>query len=97
MNLWLANPRGFCAGVERAVRMVEELLDVTEAPVYVRHEIVHNRSVVDGLRSRGAVFVEATEQIPERRVGRHQRPRRPPQVHREVAHGARSSTPPARW
>ena len=95
MNLWLANPRGFCAGVERAVRMVEELLDVTEAPVYVRHEIVHNRSVVDGLRSRGAVFVESTEKIPEGALAVISAHGAAPQVHREVA--ARSSTPPVRW
>ncbi len=64
MNVWLANPRGFCAGVERAVKMVDELLAVSQAPVYVRHEIVHNRSVVDGLRTRGAVFVDEVAQIP---------------------------------
>ena len=64
MNLWLANPRGFCAGVERAVKMVDELLAVSQAPVYVRHEIVHNRSVVSGLRQRGAVFVDDVAQIP---------------------------------
>ena len=64
MNLWLANPRGFCAGVERAVKMVDELLAVSQAPVYVRHEIVHNRSVVSGLRQRGAVFVDEVAQIP---------------------------------
>jgi 4-hydroxy-3-methylbut-2-enyl diphosphate reductase len=65
----LAAPRGFCAGVERAVRTVEMALDSRPAddarPVYVRHEIVHNRAVVDGLRERGAVFVEDTAEIPE--------------------------------
>ena len=65
MNVWLANPRGFCAGVERAVKIVGELLALSPAPVYVRHEIVHNRSVVDGLRARGAVFVDEVCEIPE--------------------------------
>ena len=58
MNLWLANPRGFCAGVERAVKVVDELISLVDEPVYVRHEIVHNRAVVDSLKARGAVFVE---------------------------------------
>src|SRR5678815_157439 len=89
MNLWLANPRGFCAGVERAVRMVEELLDLSNAPVYVRHEIVHNHSVVDGLKSRGAVFVEATEDIPDGALAVISAHGAAPQVHREVAHGRR--------
>ncbi|MGJ7506629.1 4-hydroxy-3-methylbut-2-enyl diphosphate reductase [Variovorax sp. GT1P44] len=64
MNLWLADPRGFCAGVERAVRMVEELLALSAESVYVRHEIVHNRSVVERLRALGAVFVDEVVQIP---------------------------------
>src|SRR6516225_2302804 len=65
----LAAPRGFCAGVERAIRTVELALDSRaagdERPVYVRHEIVHNKVVVDDLRARGAVFVEETQEIPE--------------------------------
>ena len=65
MNLWLANPRGFCAGVERAVKIVDELISLVDEPVYVRHEIVHNRAVVDGLRARGAVFVERIDEIPQ--------------------------------
>lgn len=69
MNLWLANPRGFCAGVERAVKIVEELLKVSDEPVYVRHEIVHNHHVVDGLRARGAIFVEEVAQIPPGALG----------------------------
>jgi 4-hydroxy-3-methylbut-2-enyl diphosphate reductase len=65
LRLLLAAPRGFCAGVDRAVRIVEEALARYGAPVYVRHEIVHNRHVVDGLRARGAVFVEELSEIPD--------------------------------
>jgi len=64
MRLFIANPRGFCAGVERAVAIVDRVLDALGPPVFVRHEIVHNRSVVEALRRRGAVFVEAMEAIP---------------------------------
>lgn len=63
--LHLAAPRGFCAGVDRAVRIVEVALEKFGAPVYVRHEIVHNRTVVDGLAAKGAVFVDELEEIPE--------------------------------
>jgi 4-hydroxy-3-methylbut-2-enyl diphosphate reductase len=65
LRLLLAAPRGFCAGVDRAVRIVEEALARYGAPVYVRHEIVHNRHVVDGLRDRGAVFVKELSDIPD--------------------------------
>ncbi|WP_270935597.1 4-hydroxy-3-methylbut-2-enyl diphosphate reductase [Falsiroseomonas oryzae] len=65
LSLLLAAPRGFCAGVDRAVRIVEEALSRHGAPVYVRHEIVHNRHVVDDLRARGAVFVEELNEIPD--------------------------------
>jgi 4-hydroxy-3-methylbut-2-en-1-yl diphosphate reductase len=65
MRVILAQPRGFCAGVERAIDVVSEAIRVYDAPVYVRHEIVHNQRVVDDLRSRGAVFVEDVEDIPE--------------------------------
>ncbi len=58
MDILLANPRGFCAGVDRAISIVERALDIFEKPIYVRHEVVHNRYVVDGLKNRGAVFVE---------------------------------------
>ncbi len=61
----LASPRGFCAGVERAIEIVERALEQNGPPVYVRHEIVHNRHVVDGLRAKGAVFVEELDQVPE--------------------------------
>ncbi|MEM9223595.1 MAG: 4-hydroxy-3-methylbut-2-enyl diphosphate reductase [Pseudomonadota bacterium] len=64
MKVLLANPRGFCAGVERAVETVERALRMFGAPVYVRHEIVHNQRVVQELRERGAVFVEDVEEIP---------------------------------
>lgn len=63
--LHLAAPRGFCAGVDRAVRIVEVALEKFGAPVYVRHEIVHNRTVVDGLAAKGAVFVEELDEVPE--------------------------------
>ncbi len=64
LTLYLAAPRGFCAGVDRAIRIVEMALEKWGAPVYVRHEIVHNRFVVDGLRARGAVFVEELDEVP---------------------------------
>jgi 4-hydroxy-3-methylbut-2-enyl diphosphate reductase len=64
MEVLLANPRGFCAGVERAIEIVERALEQHGAPIYVRHEIVHNRTVVESLRAKGAVFVEALEEVP---------------------------------
>ena len=67
MTLTLAKPRGFCAGVDRAVLIVEEALTQFGAPVYVRHEIVHNKRVVDGLRDKGAVFVDELEAVPDDR------------------------------
>lgn len=65
MQIKLANPRGFCAGVDRAIDIVERALDVFGAPVYVRHEVVHNRHVVDTLRDRGAVLVDELDEIPD--------------------------------
>lgn len=65
LTILLANPRGFCAGVERAIDIVERALVENGPPVYVRHEIVHNRHVVDGLRAKGAVFVEELDEVPE--------------------------------
>jgi 4-hydroxy-3-methylbut-2-enyl diphosphate reductase len=65
MRIQLANPRGFCAGVDRAIAIVEQSLDLLGAPVYVRHEVVHNRYVVDGLRRRGAVFVDELDEVPD--------------------------------
>ena len=64
-SILLAEPRGFCAGVDRAIEIVERALQVYGAPVYVRHEIVHNRFVVDGLRAKGAVFVESMDDVPD--------------------------------
>lgn len=65
MKVLLANPRGFCAGVDRAIDIVERAIDLFGAPIYVRHEVVHNRYVVDRLRSLGAVFVEELDQVPD--------------------------------
>jgi 4-hydroxy-3-methylbut-2-enyl diphosphate reductase len=64
MKILLASPRGFCAGVDRAIQIVEKSLEQYGAPVYVRHEIVHNKYVVEGLRQKGAVFVETLDEIP---------------------------------
>jgi len=64
MDVLLANPRGFCAGVERAIEIVERALKSRGAPIYVRHEIVHNKYVVDDLRRKGAVFVEELDEVP---------------------------------
>src|SRR5262245_14031474 len=64
MEVLLANPRGFCAGVERAIDIVERALEQYGAPIYVRHEIVHNTYVVENLRAKGAVFVEELDEVP---------------------------------
>ncbi|TCP91262.1 4-hydroxy-3-methylbut-2-enyl diphosphate reductase [Cricetibacter osteomyelitidis] len=65
MKIILANPRGFCAGVDRAISIVELALEIHGAPIYVRHEVVHNRFVVNGLRDRGAIFVEELDEVPD--------------------------------
>src|SRR5215475_9399866 len=65
LDVMLCSPRGFCAGVVRAIDTVERALTLYGAPVYVRHEIVHNRYVVESLRAKGAIFVEELEEIPE--------------------------------
>ena len=64
MDLLLANPRGFCAGVDRAIEIVERALELHGAPIYVRHEVVHNKFVVDGLRNKGAIFIEELDDVP---------------------------------
>ena len=65
MEVKLANPRGFCAGVDRAIDIVNRALDIFGAPIYVRHEVVHNKFVVDALRERGAFFVEELHEVPD--------------------------------
>ena len=65
MDVYLANPRGFCAGVDRAIEIVERTLEIFGAPVYVRHEVVHNRYVVNDLINKGAVFVEELSEVPD--------------------------------
>ena len=65
MKVMLANPRGFCAGVDRAIDIVNRAIEVFGRPIYVRHEVVHNKTVVDDLRDRGAVFVEELHEVPD--------------------------------
>ena len=65
MRILLANPRGFCAGVDRAIEIVERAIELHGAPIYVRHEVVHNKYVVDELRDKGAVFVDELDEVPD--------------------------------
>lgn len=65
MQVLLANPRGFCAGVDRAIEIVERALEIFGAPIYVRHEVVHNKFVVDNLKEKGAIFVDEIDQVPD--------------------------------
>ncbi len=67
-DILLANPRGFCAGVDRAISIVDRALQLFGPPVYVRHEVVHNRYVVESLRERGAVFVEELSDVPDEAI-----------------------------
>lgn len=68
MTIILANPRGFCAGVDRAIEIVEKALEIHGAPIYVRHEVVHNKFVVDGLKNKGAVFVAELDEVPDNSI-----------------------------
>ena len=68
MKVLLANPRGFCAGVDRAIEIVERALKLHGAPIYVRHEVVHNKFVVDNLKAKGAIFVEEITEVPSGKV-----------------------------
>ncbi|MFC0180759.1 4-hydroxy-3-methylbut-2-enyl diphosphate reductase [Thorsellia kenyensis] len=68
MQILLANPRGFCAGVDRAISIVDRALEIFGAPIYVRHEVVHNRYVVDDLRQRGAIFIEDISEVPDNAI-----------------------------
>ena len=68
LQIKLANPRGFCAGVDRAIEIVNRALEIFGAPIYVRHEVVHNKFVVDDLRNRGAIFVDELEEIPDDKI-----------------------------
>ena len=68
MQVTLANPRGFCAGVDRAIDIVNRAIEVFGSPIYVRHEVVHNRTVVDDLKARGALFVDELEEVPDNAI-----------------------------
>ena len=95
----IAAPRGFCAGVDRAIQIVELALERFGAPVYVRHEIVHNRFVVDRLRELGAVFVDELDEVPDDRpvvFSAHGVPKSVPADGRRLA-ASLTSTRPARW
>jgi 4-hydroxy-3-methylbut-2-enyl diphosphate reductase len=99
MDVLLANPAGFCAGVERAIEIVERALEQRGAPIYVRHEIVHNKYVVDDLRKKGAVFVEELDEVPRGSTvifsAHGVSEGRSAATPRRAA--SRCSTPPARW
>lgn len=68
MDVLLANPRGFCAGVDRAISIVERALEIFQPPIYVRHEVVHNKFVVNGLKDRGAIFVDELHEVPDNSI-----------------------------
>ena len=99
LNVLLAGPRGFCAGVDRAIKIVEEAIRRYGAPVYVRHEIVHNRFVVESLERQGAIFVEELDEVPDDAPGGLLRPWRAEIGPGRGDAGATCSTwtPPAPW
>ena len=99
MDVLLANPRGFCAGVDRAIAIVEQALAQFGAPIYVRHEVVHNRFVVDDLQRKGAVFVEELDEVPAGAHGDLQRARRVARAcaTRPTRAASTCSTRRARW
>jgi 4-hydroxy-3-methylbut-2-enyl diphosphate reductase IspH len=98
LTILLASPRGFCAGVDRAIQIVERAIERYGRPVYVRHEIVHNRYVVENLEAKGAVFVDELDEVPNDRpvvfsAQAYPSPFRP----RLPSATCSTSTPPARW
>ena len=100
LNVLLCAPRGFCAGVVRAIDAVEEALRIYGAPVYVRHEIVHNKYVVERLKAKGAIFVEELDEVPDTEAAGDLLRAWRAEVHscrgRRAQH-FRASTRPARW
>ena len=99
MKILLANPRGFCAGVDRAIDIVERAIELFGAPIYVRHEVVHNRFVVERLRGMGAVFVDELDEVPDGATvifSAHGVSQGGADARRAAADCA-CSTPPARW
>ena len=98
MRVILAQPRGFCAGVVRAIEIVERALQKFGPPVYVRHEIVHNKYVVESLKAKGALFVEDLSEVPPKAVtifSAHGVAKSVEEARRPAS--CRCSTPPARW
>ena len=99
LRVVLCAPRGFCAGVVRAIDVVERALEIYGAPVYVRHEIVHNRTVVDALKAKGVIFIEELSEAPPARIRSSSRPMASPRRcwRRRRRATSSPSTPPARW
>jgi hypothetical protein len=99
MDVLLANPRGFCAGVERAIAIVERALEQYGAPIYVRHEVVHNKFVVDSLRAKGAIFIDELDEVPDGATLIFSAHGVPQAVRHDADRPAACacSTPPARW
>jgi 4-hydroxy-3-methylbut-2-enyl diphosphate reductase len=91
IDVLLANPRGFCAGVDRAIEIVERALTTHGAPIYVRHEVVHNRFVVENLEKKGAVFVENLDEVPSGSILIFRYGKRP------KSENSRYLTPLVRW